>query len=212
MIQHQFNKKSRGYDVPFKNTIREFIRHAKHKSILDVGAGYFTEYYGFKHDNIDIKYTGVDMNNSLVEQARSFGIDAYCCRCETLPFNDRAFDCSICIDVINYNMDFRGTISELIRVSRKDVYIIFHKMFCDDDGFDTDNLEMYVNEDDETGVVYKQIKSDRCVDMCYFSRQKIEQYLKNIHNITYSMFTTDRPWLIDHQNEPRYLLHIHVIQ
>ena len=45
----------------WKDTIRDYIAEKKFTSVLDCGAGNFSEYYSFEEDGIDIKYTGIDM-------------------------------------------------------------------------------------------------------------------------------------------------------
>lgn len=203
MKQHIFNSDNQ----PFKRTIRELIRHNNHKNILDVGAGDFTEYYGFKADNIHVRYTGVDIDCHAINKASSIGIDAHCCSCESLPFEDNVFDCVICHDTINYLPDFRKTISQLTRVAKRDVYIIFHKIFCDDSRYQPDDQEIFVCKNGNISVTYKQIKPNKIVNIHYFNRVEIEHYLQMLC-LDYMLISSRREWLVDHRGEERYLLHI----
>ena len=54
------------YNLQWKRNIRDRIKQKKYSSVLDVGAGTCSEYYGFKNDNYEISYTATDITQKYV--------------------------------------------------------------------------------------------------------------------------------------------------
>lgn len=128
-----------GKDVPFSTfegwlgdmdaTTRVAFRKEVHekgfKAILDVPGGLAIDYYGLKKDNIDAAYTGVDITPSLVKLAKDQGIDFVEGDIENLPFHDNKFEISHARHILEHLDAYEKAISELIRVSSKEVFITF---------------------------------------------------------------------------------------
>ena len=110
----------------WKDTIREYIAEKKFTSVLDCGAGNFSEYYSFEEDGIDIKYTGIDITKRFVEKAKAKGIDAFHCSIQNMPFENNSFDVVICYDIINHQKEIMPCIDEAMRVAKKEVIVGFH--------------------------------------------------------------------------------------
>jgi len=120
------------HDVQWKREIRNRIKQKEYSSVLDVGAGCCSEYYGFKNDNYEISYTATDITPKYVEYSRNNGIDIVLADMECIPFDDESFDCCMCSDVMNHQIDYRKSIIELLRVAKKEVIITFFKPFLED--------------------------------------------------------------------------------
>jgi len=73
---------------------RKHIAQKGYKSILDCGCGLAVEYYGFKSDNYEINYTGLDSCTYLVESNKLLGINMIEAELEKkLPIEDNAYEC-----------------------------------------------------------------------------------------------------------------------
>jgi len=74
--------------------IRNYVKSKEYKSLVDVGCGIATEYDGYKNDNYDIKYTGVDSCTILVEKNKSRGVPMIESNCESIPVEDNTYEVS----------------------------------------------------------------------------------------------------------------------
>ena len=116
----------------WKDTTRDYIKKKKYKSVLDCGAGNFSEYYSFKENGIDIEYTGIDITKRFVENAKTKGINAYHGSIQSMPFKDETFDVVICYDIINHQREILPCIDEALRVAKKEVIIGFHAPWAEE--------------------------------------------------------------------------------
>jgi ubiquinone/menaquinone biosynthesis C-methylase UbiE len=113
-----------GSDLESKKYARNYIAKKKYKSVLDCGCGIATEYYGYKEDNYEINYTGLDSCKFFVDKNRENNIEMVEAELEQpLPIEDNSFDCSYVKDVFEHLKYYETTINELIRVSKKEVII-----------------------------------------------------------------------------------------
>jgi len=117
------------YNSPFKQEAREHVIKKGYDSILDVGAGVFSEYYGFKDAGYDIDYTATDITPKYVEYGKERGINVVQCHLESMPFEENSFECCYCFDVLNHQVEYETGIRELLRVTEKEVIISFFKGF-----------------------------------------------------------------------------------
>lgn len=112
------------HDKESKKNIRQHVIKKKYKSILDCGCGLASEYYGYKSDNFDISYTGLDSCDKFVEINNENGINVIKCELESnFNLDDNSFDCVFCKDVLEHLSDYKITLSEMIRVAKKEVII-----------------------------------------------------------------------------------------
>ena len=114
---------------PFKVETRRAIRERGYKSVLDVGAGIFSEYYGFLSDGYDIEYSATEITPKYVKLGKNSGINVHEAPVEKLPFEDDSYECIICHDVLNHVQDTRSAVEELIRVASKEIFISLFKPF-----------------------------------------------------------------------------------
>ena len=123
------------YNIRWKSKLRKHIIDKKHKSILDCGAGVFSEYFGFKNDKYKIKYTATEITKKFINFGKKNNIKVDNYLINDLKYNDNSYDCIICYDVLNHQIDYKKEIKELIRVSSKEVIISFFKPFEEDQDF-----------------------------------------------------------------------------
>ena len=129
----KFVKDCGSYDSSFKVKIRQHIIKNKYNSILDCGAGLCSEYYGFINDGYKIDYYAIEITPALVNLAQKQNINIVEGDISNMPFKDNKFDVSICLDTFNHQKDWLEPLSEIIRVSSKEIIISFFKDFEEND-------------------------------------------------------------------------------
>jgi len=117
------------YTKPWKTHIRNYIQKKEYKTLLDIGAGPCSEYYGFKNDGYEIDYTATDITPKYIDYSLSRGIKIIHAEMDSLPFEDEEFDCSICLDVMTHQLEYKKAITEMLRVSKSAAIITFFKPF-----------------------------------------------------------------------------------
>mgnify|MGYP003116248762 FL=1 len=170
------------FNIPFKNNIRELIRQAGHKDILDCGAGVFSEYFGFKNDNYEVNYTAVEITPSFVELGQKKGINCVCSSIDKIPFEDNEFDATICLDVLNHQLDYEEAIREMVRVTKNVIFISFFKPFMEESSFKGSLSHWSPKKIKETpnGILLERVSDKDEEAVCihhYFSIEKIDKFL-----------------------------------
>jgi len=177
------------YNQIHKRHIRKKIIDSKYESVLDLGAGVCSEYYGFKSDGYEIKYTATEITPKYVEYAKERKIDIIQSGLESLPLPDNSYDCCICVGVMTHQKCYKKPIFEMLRVSKEEVIIDFFKPFAQDvvQGVHVNN-DFFLEESD-VGVIQHRIldKSGDTVGIYhYFDRRKLVEFLDTIEGIEYS--------------------------
>ncbi|MBN1252135.1 MAG: class I SAM-dependent methyltransferase [Bacteroidales bacterium] len=116
-------------EIEFKKiqkTIDKFNIEKENLSVLDVGSGLCIFPLYFSKKNNKLKFSCVDINQELVELAKSHNFEAYKSNILNLPFDDNSFDivhCSHVIEHLKYP-DVINAINELFRVCKKNGIVI----------------------------------------------------------------------------------------
>lgn len=107
---------------------RNYLKDKDYKNIVDVGCGPATEYFGFKQDNINIEYTGVDSSEFLFNYNKNRDIPMIHAEAHRIPVDNDSFEISFSRHVLEHQPSFKPVLDELIRISSKlAVHIWFHK-------------------------------------------------------------------------------------
>lgn len=132
-------------DSPLKNYITNYILQNKFENILDAGCGTAHMYHLLKPPphvpslsalrggapmkvaSFKGEYTGTDITEKFVNYNVENGISCVHCGLDKLPFASNSFDCTLCIDTLNHQLDFKTPILELLRVSSSTVILSFFK-------------------------------------------------------------------------------------
>ncbi len=103
------------------------LRTYQPRNLLDVGCniGNITIQIG-KYFNLNANdIHGVDINDQYIASARKiFKAERVDVESEPLPYNDNTFDLVICSQLLEHLKDYRKVIDDIIRVSKKNGYII----------------------------------------------------------------------------------------
>ncbi len=103
---------------------RNYIAQKGYKTFLDCGCGLAIEYYGFKHDNYDINYTGLDSCKHLIQSNIDLGINMIEAELEQkLPIEDNSYECVYARAIMEHLSYYETAISEFIRVGSKEIII-----------------------------------------------------------------------------------------
>lgn len=104
---------------------REHLKKMNYKNFLDVACGVCTEYFGFKKNEINIEYTGIDITPKLVKNANDLGINVKEGSIEAIPFADNSFEIVYARHILEHLDYYEKAIKELIRVAQKECFIVF---------------------------------------------------------------------------------------
>lgn len=105
--------------------VRKYVAEQGFKSIVDFGCGPATEYFGYKNDNYDIQYMGVDSSWVLYSHITSQGVPALHSPVEEVAIPDSSFEVAFSRHVLEHLPTFRECLGEMIRVGQKEVINVF---------------------------------------------------------------------------------------
>lgn len=114
-----------------RKKIREILIDNKIDSVLDAGCGVGTELTGYKANNMNVRYVGMDASNSLLEIAKSRHPDNEFMYGDVnkMPFANNSFEAVILKHILEHLPDYRPAVSEAVRITSKIVIInFFHKL------------------------------------------------------------------------------------
>lgn len=120
-----FNLWLNDFNALSRKKMRAHIQKKGYRSILDAASGIGTEYIGFLHDKISIYYQGIDISPRLVAFAQEKNINIIQASIEEIPFEDQSFDVSYERHALEHLPSYEKAVSELIRVARYEVIIVF---------------------------------------------------------------------------------------
>ena len=117
---------------PSKNYVAQYIKESKNfESLLDAGAGICSLYKLLKKQGVSVKYTATEITEKFVKIGKLNNLEIYECPIQKMPFSDNSFDIVACIDVMTHQKEFKDSITELVRVAKKEVLISFFKPFLE---------------------------------------------------------------------------------
>lgn len=153
------------FNYPSKIYCRNYVVKKKYKSIIDCGCGLATDYFGFKNDNYEIDYTGLDSCKYLVELNKNYGIKMIEAELEKeLALPDNSYECVYCREVLEHLSSYEKTISEFVRIATKEVMIVFFIQPSDDE----EQINYWETED-----LYHN----------KYNRQKLEDFVKSLDKV-----------------------------
>tara|TARA_A100001391_G_scaffold132677_1_gene91700 strand:+ start:772 stop:1350 length:579 start_codon:yes stop_codon:yes gene_type:complete len=114
-------------DTEWKNYVLQQILEVNSTSVLDIGCG--TAHMGEKLKSISpkIKYVGTEITKKFVEYNKKNNFNCIENDMVVLPFQDNEFDTTICLDVLNHQIEYENKILEMLRVTKKKLIISFFK-------------------------------------------------------------------------------------
>lgn len=134
------------HNQPTKLYCRKYVASQGYKDIIDCGCGIATEYYGYKHDQYNIEYTGLDSCQHLIDMNKNRGINMIEAELEgDLPLKSNSYECVYCRGVIEHLSSYEKTINEFIRVGKKEVLIGW--FIKPDNNDDEDKIDYWAEED-----------------------------------------------------------------
>ena len=103
-----------------------------------------------------------------------------------MPFEDDSFDCCLCFDVLNHQLEYEKSIKELIRVVKKEVLISFFKPFEEKAVKGKHYHGLYEIRHSDYGMVEERIvKTDETICLySFFNEKKLRSFLDKL-NINY---------------------------
>jgi len=129
-----------------KKKVREYVISKDYKSIIDIGCGLCDTYYGYKEDNYDINYTGLDSCKYFIDNANKNGINIIESDMNKINLLDSSYDVVYGRHILEHLPTFKDALSEFIRISKYEIIIIFFIKPLDKEEIRYDNsADLYHN-------------------------------------------------------------------
>lgn len=112
-------------DAPSRVCARNYIKRMGYKTILDIPAGLCTEYFGYKKDEIEINYLGMDITHQLLMRGQQLGVPVLFGNIESIPCKDSSFEVCYARHILEHLPSYELALQELIRVAQKEVMVVF---------------------------------------------------------------------------------------
>jgi len=114
------------YNAESKKYVRDYIIKKGYKSIIDIGCGLCDTYYGYKNENYDIEYTGVDnckyfISNAIKNKIKIINSDIN----DMSIIESNSYDVVYGRHILEHMPTFEMVMNEMIRIARKEIIIIF---------------------------------------------------------------------------------------
>ena len=165
----------------------------KYKSLLDIGAGVYDEFYRFKKNNYPIDYQATEITDKFLDYGFSKDINVCYSNLEELPFPDESFDVVICYDVLNHQKSFRAGLKEIIRVTKYEAIVSFFKPFAEEEDAkkELERCKNKFNFSNQDGICLVREKDKSKNTICiysFFYINKIKAFLNENTNVEYQFF------------------------
>lgn len=108
-----------------RSLMREHVMQRGYHSLLDVGCGPAIDREGFANIRYPMDYHGVDQCETFVHAARQRNLQVQCATSNSLPFPDGFFEVAYCRHVLEHLEEPDSTLTEMLRVARREVIITF---------------------------------------------------------------------------------------
>lgn len=126
-IFEEFNSWLGGVDIISRTTVRDHIKKAKYKTLLDVACAACIDYKGYEKEGYSFKkYTGFDATEEFLDRAPD-GVDKVVGIIEDMPFKAKSYDVVVARAILEHLDYYEKAVDELIRVAKKEVVIVFYK-------------------------------------------------------------------------------------
>lgn len=113
------------FHAPSRVAMRRHVEEMGYQSLLDVPSGLCADYFGFKNDQMQIAYQGLDITPKLVARAQAQNIPVVEGDIKSIPFPNNRFDICYARHILEHLASYEQAINELIRVAKKEVLVTF---------------------------------------------------------------------------------------
>ncbi len=146
--------------------VREHVKNKNYKSILDIPSGLCIDFFGFKHNGVDIDYYGIDITPKLVDYAQAQGINVHCGSIEEIPMRDASVDVCYARHILEHLDYYQKAISGLIRVATKEVIIVF-----------------FIKPGEKPDKIHYSDCGGYLLYHNYYNQQQLEQYVQTFSQV-----------------------------
>lgn len=156
-----------------KSYFREYVIKKNYKTLIDVGCGNASEYFGYKEECPELEYLGIDSCKVLYDKNIENGVPMLLSSGENTNLIDSHSDVVFARHVFEHQPSFLPVLSEMIRIGSKEViHVFFIAPGDNDEHIGYDNSEnLYHN---------RYSKSD--IEEYLLLNKKVESFLWDIIN------------------------------
>lgn len=136
-------------NAPSKVWAREFVKLNKFESLVDIGCGNATEYFAYKEEYPELKYTGVDSSKFLNEFNIAKGVPMVLANADKTRLVDSSSDVAFSRHVLEHQESPYPILDEMIRVGKK---VAIHVFFI------KPGLTEYIHFDEKQNLFHNTFK------------------------------------------------------
>jgi ubiquinone/menaquinone biosynthesis C-methylase UbiE len=108
-----------------KAFFRIYVKDKGYTSLIDLGCGPASEFFGYEEEYPELKYLGVDSSKFLYLRNTSMGIPMLLSEAHTVPLPDNDSDVVFCRHVLEHQPTFKPVLQEMIRLASKEAIHVF---------------------------------------------------------------------------------------
>jgi ubiquinone/menaquinone biosynthesis C-methylase UbiE len=105
--------------------IRKYVISKAYKSLVDLGCGTASEFFGYKKDYPELKYLGVDSSSFLNKRGMELGVPMLRSNIENVNLLDSSYEVAFSRHVLEHQPSYKNGLNELIRIASKEAIHVF---------------------------------------------------------------------------------------
>ena len=104
---------------------RKYVKDKNYKTLIDLGCGNASEYFGYKEEYPELDYLGIDSCKVLYDQNVKNGVPMLLSSAESTTLLDNHSDVVFSRHILEHQPSFEPVLSEMIRLSIKEAIHVF---------------------------------------------------------------------------------------
>ena len=112
-------------DATSKVFFRNYVKNKQYKSLIDLGCGNATEFFGYKEEYPELTYLGVDSCKLLYDKNKEAGVPMVLAYASNTQLEDNSADVVFARHVLEHQPDFKLVLNEMIRLASKESIHVF---------------------------------------------------------------------------------------
>lgn len=114
-----------GEDAASKVALRKHVITRGYKSLIDLGCGTATEYFAYRREYPELRYTGVDSSENLVLFNRDRGVPMIHSDVVSVPVEDSSHEVAFSRHVLEHQPSFEPMLLEMVRIASEEAIHVF---------------------------------------------------------------------------------------
>lgn len=105
--------------------VRNHVINEEYSSVLDVGCGYYMDFFAYRSMEKNISYRGLDIVPYFVALGKTMKANIDHGSAEQMPYEDNSFDIVYARHLVEHFPSYKAVLSELVRCAKKEIVVVF---------------------------------------------------------------------------------------